>query len=139
MLTENGKQKSVEGVVLKLLQFEETRSLYVCYDLADGKMSGVAPDGGVEEFEMACGVTYLVIGVGDLPTAYQPGISFVEIEADLTGCLWKIENADEGVWTTLCGELFVMIDGSPTENEMIFCPYCGRGIQEAAVSAVSIP
>lgn len=45
-------------------------------------------------------------------------------------CLWQIEIQDERVWKTSCEELFVMIDGSPLENGMGYCPFCGRRIQE---------
>lgn len=43
--------------------------------------------------------------------------------APLKACEWK-EDAD-GNWDTGCGSSFAIIDGTPEENKMAFCPYCG--------------
>lgn len=39
-------------------------------------------------------------------------------------CEWR-EDVD-GDYETSCDNLFILIDGTPTDNGMSFCPYCGR-------------
>lgn len=41
-----------------------------------------------------------------------------------TACVWR-DLHDDG-WETACGQVFVIIEGTPAENEMKFCCYCGR-------------
>jgi hypothetical protein len=43
-------------------------------------------------------------------------------------CYW-IED-DDDVWDTECGNRFEIIDGTPHENYMHWCPYCGKSLQE---------
>jgi len=50
-------------------------------------------------------------------------------------CDWTLDNPEHDVWATSCDELFIIIDGSPTDNKMKFCPYCGKSIKETAVPA----
>ena len=72
---------SVEKAVLRLLALSdvEIKSCYVCHDMAGGALVGEAADGHSEEFELAMGVTYILIGLGALETAYQSGISFIDL------------------------------------------------------------
>lgn len=44
-------------------------------------------------------------------------------------CTWQSD--EDGNWHTECGEIFVIIDGTPTENKMRYCPYCGGGLMQA--------
>lgn len=44
-------------------------------------------------------------------------------------CNW-IQDDDDGNWVTDCGGIFVIIDGTPRDNEMKFCPYCSNRITE---------
>ena len=44
-------------------------------------------------------------------------------------CLWD-EEPDGGPWQTSCGHLFVLNDGGPSENDMKFCPFCGKPVEE---------
>ena len=46
-------------------------------------------------------------------------------------CVWK-EMEFGTYWKTECGEAFTFISGSPSDNKMLFCPYCGRIIKESA-------
>jgi len=43
-------------------------------------------------------------------------------------CLWSHE--EEDVYDTECDNTFILINGSLTENEFKFCPYCGGEIEE---------
>lgn len=45
-------------------------------------------------------------------------------------CGWWIEDADDGSWATSCGYLFALNDGSPYQNRMAFCCYCGKRLIE---------
>lgn len=47
---------------------------------------------------------------------------------ELTKCEWT-ENED-GCWDAACGFKFEVIDGTPTENSMLYCPYCGKSLKE---------
>lgn len=47
-------------------------------------------------------------------------------------CHWYQQDfQDCETWMTSCGDqLFNVINGTPKENDMIFCPYCGKNIVE---------
>lgn len=54
------------------------KSLTVINDLVDGEIVGGVGD--EEQFQsLAQGVSYVVIGLGKLPTDYETGINFIEI------------------------------------------------------------
>jgi hypothetical protein len=40
-------------------------------------------------------------------------------------CQWS-EDFEQGKWDTACGESFVVIDGTPADNKMKYCCYCGK-------------
>lgn len=40
-------------------------------------------------------------------------------------CKWE-EDDDYGYWDTSCGEQFVLEAGTPKENNMNYCCYCGK-------------
>lgn len=40
-------------------------------------------------------------------------------------CKW-IEDEDDGAWDTSCGKRFLITEGTPEENGMKFCCYCGK-------------
>lgn len=44
----------------------------------------------------------------------------------LPACGWT--ETDEGAWHTGCGKMFVLETGTPKENEMAWCCYCGRAL-----------
>lgn len=45
-------------------------------------------------------------------------------ESDRT-CKWQLEDEDQGLWSTKCGNDHVFISGGPLENQYLYCPYCG--------------
>lgn len=51
-------------------------------------------------------------------------------------CEWK-ENESEydTTWETSCGETFVLLEGTPEENGLKFCAYCGRKLTQRAADA----
>jgi hypothetical protein len=42
-------------------------------------------------------------------------------------CEWSDDG--EGNWSTECGQLFVLIEGSPHQNGMRYCYHCGRKLK----------
>ncbi len=44
-----------------------------------------------------------------------------------TRCAWK---RDGDHWETQCDDAFQFADGTPAENNMLFCPYCGLKIEQ---------
>ena len=43
-------------------------------------------------------------------------------------CEWTPD--EDGIWETECDNLVVINEGTPLENDWVFCPYCGKVIQE---------
>lgn len=41
-----------------------------------------------------------------------------------TVCGWQED--EDGVQSTDCGHLWILESGSPPENDMKFCPFCGK-------------
>ena len=44
-------------------------------------------------------------------------------------CNWH-QDDDDGTWATDCGGIFVIIEGTPSDNKMKFCAYCGKPLVE---------
>lgn len=44
-------------------------------------------------------------------------------------CQWVHDDDDYDVWETKCGDLFILTEGTPRDNGMKFCPYCGKEIE----------
>jgi len=42
-------------------------------------------------------------------------------------CRWVL---DEDYWETSCGEAFCLNEGTPSDNDFEFCPYCGKSLVE---------
>ena len=40
-------------------------------------------------------------------------------------CSWSDDGDEEGNYETACGRLFSLTEGTPEENGMRFCCYCG--------------
>jgi hypothetical protein len=43
-------------------------------------------------------------------------------------CAWNQD--EDGNWLTGCNNIFVIIEGTPSENDMKYCCYCGDGLTE---------
>ena len=47
-------------------------------------------------------------------------------------CVWTYDDEeDSDSWESSCGNSFYLIYGTPGENNMHFCPYCGKKLQES--------
>ena len=45
-------------------------------------------------------------------------------------CVWTVDDSDGGAWRPSCGGgLFDLETGTPAENKMKFCCYCGARIE----------
>jgi hypothetical protein len=45
-------------------------------------------------------------------------------------CKWVLHDEDANVWQPSCCEwLFSFASGTPVENNLSFCPYCGRKLE----------
>lgn len=49
-----------------------------------------------------------------------------------TDCIWTYDD-NHDYWETTCGNLFVIIEGTPVENNMVYCPYCGGRLLDKAL------
>jgi hypothetical protein len=43
-------------------------------------------------------------------------------------CQWQQD--PDGDWDTACGHRFIILAGTPTENDMRFCCYCGKPLKD---------
>lgn len=59
---------------------------------------------------------------------YEELLHWVERECGSTECNWR-EDVD-GNWHTDCSQCFVLTSGSPDDNGMKFCCYCGSALVE---------
>lgn len=50
------------------------------------------------------------------------------MNSPLVSCCWTEDFA--GNWSAQCGEQFVLVEGSPHDNKMMFCCYCGGRLVE---------
>lgn len=41
-------------------------------------------------------------------------------------CGWAYD--EDGIWQTDCGESFVLMEGTPEDNDFRFCCYCGKNL-----------
>jgi len=51
--------------------------------------------------------------------------SHSEFRAD---CIWMED--DDGIYQTSCGNAFEFMNGTPDDNHMKFCPYCGKLLRQ---------
>ena len=49
-------------------------------------------------------------------------------EVEKLRCEWAQD--ENGAWKTKCGNIFEITEGSPLQNKMGFCCYCGKKITE---------
>ena len=45
-------------------------------------------------------------------------------------CEWKLDDADNNVYKTGCGNYFQLSEDTPTDNEFKFCCYCGEKLKD---------
>ena len=52
-----------------------------------------------------------------------------ELEAIAPPCRWYQDEVGDGEWLTACGGAFCVLDGTPKENKMHWCCYCGGRVE----------
>ncbi len=48
-------------------------------------------------------------------------------------CVWKLDFGWED-WDTGCGKTYYIEEGGPKDNQMRFCCYCGKPLEENRVA-----
>lgn len=51
-------------------------------------------------------------------------------------CEWRLDDADNGIWESACGETWSFVDGGPIENRMLFCHRCGGILKTTPTAAL---
>lgn len=41
-------------------------------------------------------------------------------------CLWSRADDDTSLWETTCKQTWALYEGTPKENNMNYCPFCGK-------------
>jgi hypothetical protein len=54
-----------------------------------------------------------------------------ELESIAPPCRWYQNDAGSDAWRTACGGLFSITNGTPQENKMSWCCYCGGKLEES--------
>lgn len=47
---------------------------------------------------------------------------------DTKECTWSED--EDGAWDTQCHNRFYLCEGTPEDNKMSFCCYCGRKLEQ---------
>lgn len=50
-------------------------------------------------------------------------------------CVWHNDPETDNSWDTDCRQLFEIYEGTPSDNGMAFCCYCGKPIRESIDNA----
>lgn len=78
-----------------------------------------------------------VFTVGDLHRAFD---LVARIEAGKPSCCeWKLDEPDYNAWKGTCGRMWCLTEGTPNENKIKFCPYCGKPIRQIEPPATDTP
>lgn len=51
-------------------------------------------------------------------------------EGRMNHCIWAQDGEGEQSWDTGCRKRFNLNEGTPRENKMLFCCYCGKPIEQ---------
>lgn len=49
-------------------------------------------------------------------------------------CTWTNDDPESNFWVTECGKSFEVNDGTPLENDMRFCCFCGGELIEEIIT-----
>jgi len=47
----------------------------------------------------------------------------------MSTCTWTYDQGYDS-WNTSCEKTFILIDSTPIDNEMRYCCYCGKRLEE---------
>lgn len=86
------------------------------------RLNRLIKDCGFEIYEDRPGT----VGLKGREVTYLP-VRGAEMEAPHPyTCTWKTVDEDNNVWGGECGSDWMLDEGTPEENDMKFCPNCGR-------------
>ena len=51
-------------------------------------------------------------------------------EPQQESCVWAQADSDTDLWETSCGRSFRLDEGTPAENHMKWCCYCGKQLDQ---------
>lgn len=96
------------------------------YEPQEGTWTLTAPDG--RQWTGASGLMAAAAEQRErIPASVQLERIFAAVDED--SCEWSQD--DDGNWTTECGGMFVISEGTPKDNDMSFCCYCGEPLKTA--------
>lgn len=52
------------------------------------------------------------------------------VKPELKSCVWAQADSDTDLWETSCRRSFCLNEGTPAENRMTWCCYCGKPLEE---------
>jgi len=55
---------------------------------------------------------------------------FADVNKMVSTCTWNQDQDYGDSWNTQCGKSFLLNDGSPHENGLQWCGFCGRPLEE---------
>lgn len=56
-------------------------------------------------------------------------------QAEPETCTWhQDDDSDSGVYATSCGHYFSITDGTPEDNKMQWCCYCGKKLTQELIT-----
>lgn len=90
----------------------------------------------LEMVEHEVAAVYLAITNGKFSKANTASVYILEEfeqrrkewEADVETCDWSCGDDDWDTWHSECGQDWIFEEDGPNENDMKFCPFCGRKI-----------
>jgi hypothetical protein len=106
--------------------------------IKDGEISGTVFDWVEKDYKEFEKITDQMAALYDLIEVIEDGadpvyISQIEKQVPLPmaeACVWVLDdNPDVAVWETSCKESFIFMDGTPADNNVKFCPFCGQSVK----------
>ena len=49
-------------------------------------------------------------------------------------CIWSQDDWDSDAWATSCGHYFTLLEGTPADNDMVYCCHCAKPIEQVLYS-----
>lgn len=83
----------------------------------------------MREGNFRSGLIFALTGTRELLTDEQIINTAEMVRKDAYGrvCRWTAD--DDGNWNTECGGIFEITNGTPQDNKMSFCPFCGGKVE----------
>jgi len=80
------------------------------------------------EGRLLCRIYDREVSIPETMLFNKAGMDYLdERRASLDECKWT---EDEEGWKTDCNGVFIITDGTPMLNDMLFCCYCGKPLEQ---------